>query len=389
MDLKNSSTERLYDDGHIKNFTAVVVSCDKVDGAYEAVLDRTAFFPEGGGQLADTGRLGEAVVSDVKIVDGVIYHTIDIPLKKGMTVVGEIDWEQRFRRMQNHTGEHIVSGITHSLYGYSNVGFHMGSEDITLDFDSELTRQQIREIEVLANKAVAANVQVSISYPTAQELESLDYRSKLELDGGVRIVTIEGYDCCACCAPHVKRTGEVGMIKLLDFLRYKGGVRIHMKCGLDALDDYNTKYDNVSKISALLSAKQEETSDAVERVLDELSAKKFEIAKAKKRIAFLLASALQPTQGNICLFEEELSADEMREIVNGGVQKCTGVCAVFSGNDTDGYNYVIGSSSVDLKMRSKEINLAINGRGGGRSEMIQGSSKAARAVTEEYFAKCF
>lgn len=381
-------TVRLYDaDSHMKEFRSQVISCEAKGELYETVVKETAFFPEGGGQPADTGTLGGVRVLDVRIENDIIYHLTEAPLAVGETVKGKIDWEQRFRRMQNHSGEHVVSGLVHRFYGYNNVGFHMGKEDVTMDFDGELTLGQLREIELLANKVVAENVRITARYPSPAALKRLKYRSKLDLESDVRIVTIEGYDKCACCAPHVKRTGEIGIIKLLDFLRYKGGVRIHLQCGLDALDDYNAKYDNITRISYLLSAKQHLTADAVDRLLAELSEKKYQLAEAKRRIALMRAQTLVPTDGNICVFESDMSVDELREIVNVGMSICGGMCAAFSGNDDDGYNYVIASEHDDMKSYAKRINEAINGRGGGRDKMIQGSAKADRKTIEEFFSK--
>ncbi|MBQ6797448.1 MAG: hypothetical protein IJP10_05465 [Clostridia bacterium] len=380
------STVRLYDkDSHIKEFGSQVVSCVAKGEFYETVLAETAFFPEGGGQPADTGRIDDANVLDVQIREGIIYHLTDAPLAVGSEVEGKLDWEQRLRRMQNHSGEHVVSGLVNRLYGYNNVGFHMGKDDVTMDFDGELNLEQLREIELMANRVVAENVRITARYPSPSALKRMKYRSKLDLDSDVRIVTIEGYDKCACCAPHVKRTGQIGMIKLLDFLRYKGGVRIHLQCGLDALDDYNRKYDNISRISCTLSAKQHLTADAVERLVAELSDKKYELAQAKRQIAVMKASQLEPSDANICVFESDMPADGLREIANIGAQICGGVCAVFSGNDENGYNYVIASKDSELSGAAKSINEAVCGRGGGRGTMIQGSAKADRKTIEEFF----
>lgn len=224
-------TEKLYDkDSHLKEFTGTVLSCKKTGEKYAVTLNRTAFFPEGGGQQSDRGYIGEAYISDVQIKNGEILHFADKPLSVGQAYDCKLDFDFRFRNMQNHSGEHIISGIIHRFYGFNNVGFHLGAE-MTMDFDGELTRQQLDEIEDLANKAVYENLPVKAYYPTDEELESLDYRSKLDLKENVRIVEIKGVDVCACCARHVKSTGEIGIIKILDFEKYKGGVRLIVKCG--------------------------------------------------------------------------------------------------------------------------------------------------------------
>ena len=379
-------TIKLYDaDSHLYDFDASVISCEKTDKGFAVVLDKSAFFPEGGGQPADEGTLNGIAVTDVQIKDGIITHTTAEEIPAGSAVKGAVDSEIRFRRMQNHSGEHIVSGLIHKLFGYNNVGFHMGSEDVTLDLDGVLTREDLDKIEMLANRAVYENVNVRAEYPSPEILKDLDYRSKLDLTENVRIVTIEGYDVCACCAPHVNKTGEIGIIKLLDFLKYKGGVRIHMLCGFDALEDYNRRYKNVAAISAKLSAKQAEVYEAVERLSAELSAEKQAAGELKRQLVAMKIAALEPTDGNMVLVEKDMDMLNLRNLVNEAVQLCGGICAAFSGSDENGYNYIIASKNVPLRAEAKAINAALNGRGGGKDEMIQGSAKASEAEIRAYF----
>lgn len=380
-------TEKLYEtNSHMDKFNATVLSCEKSNNGYMVVLDKTAFFPEGGGQSADTGYLDKAAVTDVQIKNGIIIHYTDLPLTTGTSVNGRIDWKQRFIRMQNHSGEHIVSGIIHKKYGFNNVGFHMGNEDITLDIDGVLDREQLDEIEYEANLAVSKNIIVKTEYPSPEKLSALDYRSKLDIAENVRIVTIDGYDMCACCAPHVKATGEIGIIKLLDFIHYKNGLRIHMLCGFSALADYKTKYRNNLEISNMLSSKRDETANAVARLLDENAKLKQEIHSLKKNYIKYKCACIEPTDNNICVFEENMDMNTLREYANEIIQKCGNICAAFSGNDKDGYIYVILSRSIPLRALSKAINSAISGRGGGRDDILQGQSHAKRADIEKYFS---
>ena len=261
-------TTKLYEeDSHLREFSARVLDCRKEGDGWAVILDRTAFFPEGGGQEGDRGELENVRVLDTRIRDGEILHLTDGPLEPGSTAVGRLDWDLRFRRMQDHSGEHIVSGLVYQKYGYNNVGFHLGDGEVTLDFSGELTGPQLEEIELLANRAVTANLPVQTWYPDEEELAATEYRSKLDLTENVRLVRIPGIDTCACCAPHVKRTGEIGLIKILDFMRHRGGVRVHILCGMDALADYGARYRVTREISALLSAKQLETPGAVRRTL--------------------------------------------------------------------------------------------------------------------------
>ena len=381
-------TQKLYDiDSHMRVFSAQVLSCEKKGKAYEVLLDRTAFFPEAGGQTADTGRMGTARVLDVQERGDTLVHITDSPVETGQTVNCELDWETRFRKMQNHTGEHIVSGIIHRLYGASNVGFHLSADDVTLDFDCELTREQLNNIEYLANVEVSRNLEVTAEYPQPERLAKIEYRSKLELTENVRIVTIGDCDCCACCAPHVKRTGEVGLIKLLDFARHRSGVRIHMQCGLDALEDYQEKYRNIQSISAQLSAKQHETAAAVERLLGELEQQKRSYTAITEKYIALRLSAMDASAKNLCVFEDDMDAIALRSLVNGMMRMTDGMCGAFCSRGENSWSYIIGSRTVPLRAKAKEINSSLNGKGGGTDEMIQGSINAPREAIEEFFAR--
>lgn len=380
-------TEKLYySDSHIKCFDAVVVSCARSDRGWAVLLDRTAFFPEGGGQSGDTGTLNGIKVLDTREEDGQPVHFLSSPLDPGAEVHGVLDWDARFRRMQNHSGEHIVSGLVYREYGYKNVGFHMGSEGVIIDFDGELDRAGLEHIEHLANIAVSENRTVKAWFPSPASLRRIKYRSKLELSENVRLVRIDGYDICACCAPHVKRSGEIGIIKLLDFSRHRGGTRLQMLCGFDALDDYRMRYASTAAVSAMLSAKQSQISDYVRSTLDELSQSKQENIRLMRLLLDNKIAALQPSPANICIFDNELDAVGLRELVNAGMKICGGVCAAFSGREGE-WRYIIGSAGVDLKKHAGAINAAISGRGGGRKEMIQGSACAAKTAIEEYFNK--
>lgn len=373
-------TEKLYyADSHIKRFEAKVLSCEKQADGYAVTLDRTAFFPEGGGQSADTGFIGSAAVSDVHEKNGEILHYVNEALTVGESLGCVIDWEQRHRRMQNHSGEHVVSGLVHNKFGFNNIGFHMGRDAVTIDFDGELDAAQLAEIEREANLIVSEDRRVITEFPEAERLSAMEYRSKLELTENVRIVTVEGVDVCACCAPHVKSTAEIGLIKILSCERRRRGgvgVRVTMLCGLDAFDDYVIKQNNAAAVSALLSAPQNDIASAVERVLAEQEKLRRRISELGRELAAMKAEAIAGTEGNICIFDDCLDEAALRMLVNAAVGKCSGIAAVFSGSDADGYRYIIGSRGIDLRAEAKRINAGISGRGGGSREMIQGSCKA-------------
>ena len=382
------TTRLYYIDSHQFEFTATVLSCTENKNRWEVVLDETAFFPEGGGQPADTGVLGTVSVTDVHEKDGTVFHYCDGPLEPGAEVTGQLDREQRLRRMQNHSGEHIRSGTAHRLYECENVGFHMGESSMVIDFDRELTREDLLCLETEANEAVRANLPVRTFYPSDEELKVLEYRSKKELQGDVRIVEIPGVDRCACCAPHVNCTGEVGLIKILEAERHRGGVRLQVICGMQALEEVRKRQQSVTEISALLSAKRDEVVPAVQRLLQERDGLKEKNAALAMELVKFRAAQQPDTDGNICLFETIPDEIAVRELVNLLMEKCKGIAAVFFPGAEGSLRYIIGSRTVDLRRASRDINTGIGGRGGGRPEMIQGSA-SARQDEIEAFLKTF
>ena len=380
-------TIRLFDlDSYLQTFDATVLDCTCDGERFAIVLNRTAFFPEEGGQSADTGMLAGACVLDVQEKDGVIYHYTDAALEAGSFVHGQLDFAQRYRKMQIHSGEHIVSGLMHRKYGFSNVGFHLGGE-ITMDFDGELSRAQLDEIEDEANRIIYENVAITAEYPSAEVLAATEYRSKLELTDNVRLVTIGEYDVCACCAPHVARTGEIGVIKLLDAIRYKGGMRIHFLAGSAALEHYRKTWSDVATLSAMMSVKQCEVVEGLKKKDAEIDKRGALISSLRRQLLDFKIAALEQTRGNLCIFTDDPDMLSLRLLVNAGVEKCTGICAAFSGDDTQGYRYIMGSATVDLRAISKQINAALGGKGGGSAQMIQGSCTVSEQIIRAYFEK--
>lgn len=381
-------TEKLfYEDSHMITFSAIVEACEKVGEYYEAVLSRTAFFPEGGGQYADTGYIDGIRVLDVQEKQGIIYHKLEQELSVGKEVSGIIDWEERFSKMQNHSGEHIISGLVHKRFGYDNVGFHMGKDAITMDFNGVITREELKELEKQANAIVYQNLAIETLYPSKEELEHLVYRSKIEIAGQVRIVRIPDCDVCACCAPHCKTTGEIGTIKLVGMQNYKGGVRISMLAGFRALEDYEVKSENVKRISVLLSAKEFEIADEVEKLKEELQVKKSQIQELKRTILKHKVESMDENQEVVAMFEADLDGNGPRELANMLLAKGTKVAAVFAGTEGN-YRYVIGSKSVDTRNIVKALNEKFQGRGGGKPEMVQGSVMGEENCVREEVLKC-
>ena len=365
--------ERLYEaDPYISEFDARVMACEQVKDQYRILLDRTAFFPEGGGQPGDRGMIGEALIKDTHEKDGMIWHYSDSRLNVGSEVHGKIDWDFRFSNMQNHAGEHIVSGLIHGKYGYDNVGFHMGSEAVTLDINGELTKEQVKEIEKEANAAIEANISIQVFIPEKRVLEQMEYRSKKELEGDVRIVEISGYDRCACCGTHPLRTGEIRLIKILSVQNYKGGVRIAMLAGNRALEDYMDKHESVVDISHLLSSKTGEITGAVERLLKEIGDLKYTMVQMKREIMEKKAEAQEISGKAVCVEENEFKGNELREYANMLSKRAEKVLAVSGGTDSQ-RRYVLIDKRGGAKTLGQEIQKLFGGKGGGSPQMIQGT----------------
>lgn len=380
-------TKKLFDDGMLFSFSAVVTDCKETKNRFEVTLDRSAFFPEGGGQAGDVGTLGGVKVIDTYEKNGEVIHLCKSALEVGTEVRGEINENIRIRRMQNHSGEHLLMGFIHQKLGYENVGFHMGSDEVLLDLNGVISTEDIRECEQKANEAIARNVPINISYPDSEELVSLSYRSKLEMTENVRIVTIEGIDNCACCAPHMPSTGGIGIVKVISHEINRGGTRLHILCGLDALDLIRQRMESNAAISHLLSAKPEKTADAVEKLLNENISLKRQITENERRAAEEIISELKnDSRKSFCIFTKGLGRNTMREIANSAVKLTDGAAAVFS-EEQDGFGYIIASEKLPLRTIAKDINSVLHGKGGGSDLMIQGSLNAERSAIEKYFSE--
>ena len=377
-----------YESSYIKNFTASVTGCrERKDGRWEITLDQTAFFPEGGGQPWDTGTLGGADVLEVHERDGEVIHYTDRPLEAGSQVEGCLDWERRFDHMQGHSGEHILTGCIHRRFGYDNVGFHMGSEEITIDFNGLLTGEELDEMEREANEAIYRNLPVQILTPSPEELENMEYRSKKELSGQVRITVIPGVDVCACCGTHVEHTGEVGLIKVLGMIHYKGGVRISLLCGQKALLHTAKRQKQIASLSVLLAAKQDEVPAAVERLKAEKEKLEMELSRMRQAQTEAKAAALPERNGGLAVFEE-MDPVQLRRyctlLYEGGKGDIVLACA----RRGDGCLYVLGSSKRDMRSFSKKLNGLLRGKGGGSSLMAQGTFQAEEEEIRRAFEAC-
>lgn len=371
--------KKLYEqDSFLSQFSAVVTDCTHGKQGWEICLDQTAFYPEGGGQPYDIGTLNTAKVLSVHEREGRVVHTCDTPLNIGSSVTGTIDWPRRFDLMQHHSGEHIVSGIAHTMFGCDNVGFHMGADTITIDLNTLLTEEQLRELELRANQYIWEDHPIVITFPTPEELEVLEYRSKKALTGQVRIVSFPGADTCACCGTHVRSSGQVGLVKLLSMQKFREGVRIELVCGGRALNYLSTVMEQNRQISGQLSAKPFETAVAVGRLSAENEQLKSRLMSMEDSHFSALAQE-QAGQERVVLFQEQLSSDGLRRLCDKLLQVCSGRCSCFSGDDTNGYRYAIGQLNGDLRPLVKEMNQTLNGRGGGKPTFVQGSLQATRS----------
>ena len=380
-------TEKVYyQDPFQTEFTAAVLTCREEKTGYSVSLDRTAFYPEGGGQPADHGFLNGIAVTDVHEKEGEIFHTCAKPLTPGDTITGVIDWKRRFDHMQQHSGEHILSGYLCSLYGCDNVGFHLGAETVTIDYNRELTWEEVLKAEALANKAIYLDQPVEITYPSREELAQIDYRSKKELTGQVRIVRFPGADCCACCGTHVLRAGQVGLVKVLSCQKFRGGVRLEIVSGRRALTFLSAVYEQNREVAQALSAKPVETAAAVNRLTEELLAAKARMANLEDTVFDGIAGQNRD-KGDVLLFQDPLRPDAVRKLADAVAGKSGGLAAVFAGEENS-YSYaLVRADGGEIAPFVKELNAALRGRGGGRSGFAQGGVSASREEIETFFTK--
>lgn len=377
-------TKKLYyDDPFLREFTARVLSCEETKGGFAVVLDETAFYPEGGGQNADHGKLGSVTVLDVHEKNGVITHLCDAAIEPGATVRGEIDWARRFDHMQQHSGEHICSGLICERFHCDNVGFHMGADIVTIDFNADISWDALLEIEAKANQYIYEDHPIDIQFHRGAELDAIEYRSKKPLDGDVRIVAFPGADCCACCGTHVTRSGQVGVVKFLSCQKFRDGVRIELLCGGRAYRYLSATWAQNLRVAQSLSAKPTESAAAVERLENELSSLKLRAARLESQV-FAQVAARLAGQGDVLLFEEDMAPDSVRKLCDAVMNTCGGRCAVFAGTE-GAWKYAVGQVDGDLRDLVKQLNAALSGRGGGKPFFAQGSAQATRAQIEAFF----
>lgn len=381
-------TKKLYyEDGYLTKFTAQVLSCEQNEKGYIIVLDQTAFYPEGGGQMADCGILGGAKISYVYDKADIIYHIADQSLAVGSTVEGSIDFDRRFDLMQQHSGEHILSGLVNTKYGYNNVGFHLSSDYMTCDFDGELTREECLALEAEANEAIYKNLPISGVIYDDSELKDRAYRSKLDLKGKIRLVTVPEYDTCACCGVHVKTTGEIGLIKVVSVERHRGGTRVTMLCGRRALRDYQQKQEIIRKANRLLSAQPETLITNLEKLQEEVGLGIQMISQLTSQLLnYKAEEVLQTEEEGIFVYDEALTGDALRKLCILLTEKTEKVILVLTGSKGN-YKYALGANKRNIQEFNKELTTTFNGKGGGKSGLCQGNLTGEAHEIEAFFRK--
>ena len=375
-----------YEDSHLAEFTARVLSCEETEKGYEVIPEATAFYPEGGGQACDLGTLGGANVLDVRERGEEIIHLCDRALEVGALVQGTIDWDRRFDLMQQHSGEHMVSGVIHRRWGYHNVGFHMGSDVITIDFDGVIPAEELPSVEAEVNAGIWADLPIRCWYPAPEELPTVGYRTKKQLPWPVRIVEVPCFDKCACCGTHVQRTGEIGLVKLFTSIGCRGGSRMEMACGKRAVAMLNRTFDQNRQVSQAFSAPITETGAAARRMNEVLEQEKLRYAALQKKLFGFVAESYV-NRGDVLHFEENLDSVQIRILADAIAERCGGRATVFSGTEEAGYAFAMVTREGDLRPFGKAMTAALNGRGGGKPIFQQGRVSATRAAIEAFFSK--
>jgi len=380
---------KLYEtDSYLREAKTKITSCVKKEDGIYVSLEDTIFFPTEGGQNADSGflvfdgrriRICDGTIVKNGITDDIIYKT-DSELPIGAEVTCELDYDIRYDRMQNHSGEHLLTGVIHNTYGYSNVGFHLSDDGpVTLDLNGPVTYEQVIAMEALANSYIYRNMPITDTYPSKEELADLEYRSKIEIDSGLRLITIgneeETVDVCACCAPHVRFTGEIGIIKVINVINWKGGVRIFMLAGRRALEYINHEHEIVRGLTGLLSTHPDNVIGQVTSHINEINELKGRLNRAIEKG---ILDGLDTTNERIVFIDSDIPATSMRNVYNYLYENRSGYVGVFAGVDEKGYRFYAGGRNLDARDISSLLREKFSAKGGGKPEMVQGQVEAKK-----------
>ena len=404
-----SKTKRIFDtDAYIKEYDAKVLSCEKsfkegFEDCFEVITDATVFSPEGGGQKSDIGFFDDIEVVDVKEEGENLIHFLKGEVEVGKTVKQKIDFDLRFRRMQNHNAEHLICGLIHSKFGFDNVGFHLSESvdenggikiEAIMDVDGPIDLSDLKEIEIKANEAIAKNVPIYALLPSKEEADKLSFRSKLDIRENLRLVVIEGFDVCACCAPCLKSSAEIQLVKILDSMPHRGGMRLTLIAGLDAIKDYIFLHDENRQIMKLLSSERGNTAESVSTSIQKSSALHEETVLLKKRITSLFKEKLVSDLKNSdrkynVFFAPDLDEVQSRNLINETAGDSMSVIAVMFSKNENTYRFVIGKDEnlkdISLNELAKKMREELNARGGGSEQMVQGSISASEEDIDSFF----
>lgn len=384
-------TERLYlQDSHLCHNTARVTTCVKTDKGYEIELDRSVFFPNKGGQPCDLGTIGTAKVLDVNEAGDRLVHLCSEPLEPGTEVEAVIDWARRKDIMEQHTGEHLLSWCAWGLYGAVNVGFHCALDYATLDLDIPLTAEQLKQIEQLANRVARENRAVTaVIYKTEEELEGLPLRKHTEgLTAPIRVVTIEGADSCTCCAPHVKHTGEIGLLKITQAAAYKGGMRLTFLCGGRAYTYAAMLQEAMDGMARSFSTGVDKVSAAVEKMNGELDAAKRQNKSLSARLEGYYSRELKEKardiKGKKLLVEivEDTDPKRLRPLCQSTLEAKALTLLLCPNGEQVSYILMCKGINLDMGEVIQAVNAALGGKGGGRGDMAQGSARKPAGLEE-------
>ncbi len=376
-------TRRLFDeDAYLSEFESKVESVKEVNGKYEVILSQTAFFPTQGGQNHDIGTIDGIEVLDVTIKDDIITHVLKEKVIEGSTVKGKVDFEHRFRNMQMHSGEHIFSGLAHKLYNAENVGFHLSDNSATIDLNIKLSEADLKKIESLVNKAIIKNIDIVATIYKNGEEKDIKYRSKKELSGDIRLVEIKDIDICACCAPHVKSTGEIQLFKITSFENYKEGVRINYLCGLRAIENYDESLENLKSISKALSVKQGDESKGVEKLLSDDRLLKDKNAFLLKKLVEKEIEKADFSKESVFILLPDYLKDFLRYAMDLAKEKSKGRIGVFCEDESHMARFLIESETEDLRELNSVLKEKYSAKGGGKPNSIQGTVESCMRLKE-------
>ncbi len=375
------SVEKIYEnDSFLFECDVKVVSCDKDNDQYIVQLDRTPFFPTGGGQPCDLGTIGEVNVTDVLESGEDVIHICDAPLKAGKTYLAQVDSERRWDFMQQHIGEHILSFGFWKLFEFNNVGFHLNEEFATLDLDGIPTAEQIREAEEFANKIVTDDAPIKVYHCTREELNKKPFRKASEKSGyNPRIVEVVGSDICTCCGTPLKSSGQVGMIKIFKTEKLRGGLRIYFYCGKRTYKDVTAKSDLIKELCDSFSCDMGRLTDSIKGLREEISSLKAELKIRADLLMGMKASELIKSGENpIITCQDKTTPKEAKTLLNILIEK-EEITAVVVYNDGNRVGYLVGcgkASNGDCKNICELLNCVLNGKGGGNKTFAQGGANS-------------